>query len=411
MSHPVVPVGRFRKEHTISLYRTFTVPMEKTEIGRVTDVGRQTKSTSPVIISGGMRWSPNHLYERSALKITPLGGMIHRQKSPSEYAILSGGIISLAGGDSIPARLWTMPFASADGAAGAIPTNLKNRVITELLNKVGNRQWSMMEDLAEAHQAVNLVADTTSSLCRALIAFRRGRVNDFIAAIGGKRAKRDIRKGFSNRWLEYQYGWLPLVNSVYDAVGVAEKGLKRPHLIRATRRIDPYETFDFNSNSFGSGTGASPTRTVTGKGFSSAQAFAYYRLKSEFLTSLSQLGLINPAEVAWALTPYSFVVDWVLPIQNMLQTLTDTLGLTFVDGCITYRVYGDCEITYDNASGLSSASQWPLVKATPVYRVQQFGMRRSVLKSSDMKAGLYVKNPFSSTHVANALALLHQLKR
>lgn len=374
------------------------------------DVGTKVNATSPVITVGGKRWSPAHPYERAALKISSLDGYIKRQRVTSsgktEYGTLEGGI---PGSPALASRAYKMPFASANGVPGAIPTNLWNRIITELLNKAGHRQWSMGEDLAEAHKTVNHLARTVSDLARFLLDFRRGHYTKAFKRLGVSKKGLGSGKTASERWLEYQYGWLPLVNSVYDASQVASKGLSRPSLIRVTRRISPYSEFDFSANSYGAGTGANPGRKVVGHGQSSAQGYMYFRLKSEFLSGMSQLGLVNPAEIAWALVPYSFVVDWVLPVQNVLQAMTDTLGLTFVDGAVTYRVEGDCEITQDNHSALNSAAGWALKETRPHYRVEQFGMRRIVI--TDPTPGLYVKNPFSSTHVISAIALLRQLRR
>jgi hypothetical protein len=38
------------------------------------------------------------------------------------------------------------------------------------------------------------------------------------------------------------------------------------------------------------------------------------------------LGLINPAVVAWELVPFSFLVDWFIPVGKFLDSWTDQLG-------------------------------------------------------------------------------------
>ena len=41
----------------------------------------------------------------------------------------------------------------------------------------------------------------------------------------------------------------------------------------------------------------------------------------------NQLGLVNPASVAWELIPFSFLVDWFLPVGKFLESYTDTVGM------------------------------------------------------------------------------------
>jgi hypothetical protein len=46
------------------------------------------------------------------------------------------------------------------------------------------------------------------------------------------------------------------------------------------------------------------------------------RLIAELYEELSlqrSLGLVNPAEIAWEVVPYSFVVDWFLPIGSYIS--------------------------------------------------------------------------------------------
>jgi hypothetical protein len=50
------------------------------------------------------------------------------------------------------------------------------------------------------------------------------------------------------------------------------------------------------------------------------------------LRTLNQLGLLNPLSLIYELTPWSFVVDWFVPIGPVLNALTAPAGLIFVSG-------------------------------------------------------------------------------
>jgi hypothetical protein len=49
------------------------------------------------------------------------------------------------------------------------------------------------------------------------------------------------------------------------------------------------------------------------------------------LALASQLGVVNPASIAWELIPFSFIVDWFLNVGDFLNQFSDFLGLRIED--------------------------------------------------------------------------------
>jgi len=115
------------------------------------------------------------------------------------------------------------------------------------------------------------------------------------------------------------------------------------------------------------------------------------------------MGLINPAEVAWELTPWSFVVDWFIPVGNFLEALTARAGVTFIDGCSAYKVVSDRHMTY---MGYDSGAL-PLTNSFGITSHCESYTRRKL--GGFPYPGFYYKSPFSSKHALNALALVRQL--
>lgn len=58
----------------------------------------------------------------------------------------------------------------------------------------------------------------------------------------------------------------------------------------------------------------------------------------------NRLGLLNPLYWAWDATPWSFVVDWWLPVGDVLQSYTAYLGLSWIDGSDTVSYKGKCKL-------------------------------------------------------------------
>lgn len=47
--------------------------------------------------------------------------------------------------------------------------------------------------------------------------------------------------------------------------------------------------------------------------------------------------ILSPLLTAWELVPYSFVIDWFLPIGDFLAQYSSTDGLTFLSGSTSYK--------------------------------------------------------------------------
>lgn len=187
-------------------------------------------------------------------------------------------------------------------------------------------------DFAERKQSINALTARTLQLARAARALRRGRVLDFFKELGIKR--RTVRKSASDMgqvWLEYSYGWKPLVEDIYSAVNV----LQRPF---------PFKVAKGRAQGKCSATVWHPNLPWS-TGYDEYTWSIMYQIQARVSVSnwvawrANELGLINPLSVAWEVVPFSFVVDWFIPIGNYLQNLTDFVGLNLEHAFNTlYRV-------------------------------------------------------------------------
>ena len=126
-----------------------------------------------------------------------------------------------------------------------------------------------------------------------------------------------------------------------------------------------------------------------------------YNLSCPILARLSSLGLVNPLEIAWERVPYSFVVDWLLPIGNWLSALSGSFGFTFIHG------YKSTFCTFEERGLTSVVPLFPNGRYSADLRVTtDFGYFRRSKYSSSPVPGLYIKSPVSAHHIAEALSLL-----
>lgn len=120
------------------------------------------------------------------------------------------------------------------------------------------------------------------------------------------------------------------------------------------------------------------------------------------LHAAAQLGLINPVNLAWNLLPYSFVVDWFLPVDGFLSALSAPWGLHFIGGTIT-RVSDMSEsFTPTNTPYLQKGGLF----MAGVSRRKDYSMQRTALSSFPGPRMPHFKNPLSLGHFANATSLL-----
>lgn len=163
------------------------------------------------------------------------------------------------------------------------------------------------------------------------------------------------------------------------------------------------DTSEFTTSKFGQNGGTGNKVTYKFESVHKAWVSLYYGLTNANLAEFSSLGLINPLEIIWELVPYSFVVDWFLPVGNWLSSMTADAGFTFQGGSLSRKTDVKCdgvkEVSWLNTGNVNTFG------ATPNIGGQAFWFNRLCYTSSPVP-GLYFKNPLSATHIANAMALL-----
>jgi hypothetical protein len=126
-------------------------------------------------------------------------------------------------------------------------------------------------------------------------------------------------------------------------------------------------------------------------------AKARFRLKSVTDKHLSQIGVTNPLSLAWELVPYSFVIDWFIPVGDYLGSFDALVGVDSLSYYTSYKL--EREFQASSSMGTSKA-KW-------TYKV------RSDL-SSDLPLGALPLPSLPERHnagkLANAVALLRQLR-
>jgi hypothetical protein len=229
---------------------------------------------------------------------------------------------------------------------------------------------------------------------------RRGNYRAAARILGVRPGKKLPRALWANKWLEWKYGWMPLLNDVYESVGAIDRVLAKETWRRKASKI---WRFRIAAQSLvGSGWGR-------GLCVSEGQVGVHCRLdfKLTEYPSSSALGLTNPALVAWELLPFSFVLDWMVPVSEWLHGMDHNDFFKEGSSCITrytkqtWKFLGHDWSEEDALYKIDRSNSWSATKEYVYIR-----RRISPLLTPDFPR---LRNPLNGfNRMFTALALLRQ---
>jgi len=185
------------------------------------------------------------------------------------------------------------------------------RLYGKIADFVRQHDWHAGVFVGELGKTTDTLAGRTRQLTQALIAVKRGRIHHAFEILRSQPPRRGskvlIPATWQSTWLEMRYAWRPLIKDIYD-LSQAIRLLDTPRKVSMRSRVfKPYTNFRSNQ----------PFISVRGFGRRSAV------IKCTFTESRPTipvyLGLTDPSEAAWELTPLSFVYDWFIPIGNYIR--------------------------------------------------------------------------------------------
>lgn len=260
---------------------------------------------------------------------------------------------------------------------------LQNKAINKLIEKFRDSSVNMAATFAERQSTIDMLGKRCNQAYTVLRALKRGRLDKAVRILKG--GKQPVSKDSAGLRLEFAYGWAPLVGDIYT---LADKEFPPdPEVFLKVRvREAVYENKQFNYSNY------VRNQEVSGSVRASAGVIAI--MHSPLVASANSIGLVNPALVAWELVPFSFIVDWFLPIGSYIDGLTAFSGYT-----IKQKYVSSSKVIYSNVSTSLGGSVTTTEKT----------ILRSI--SPRFTPNLRFKNPISTGHALNALALIRVLRK
>lgn len=282
------------------------------------------------------------------------------------------------------------------GIPATFPVDLANKALMKLRQRLKDQSVNLGQAFGERRQTAQFVGDTLGRLGRAARDIRRGNFRRGLNHIGVSANPKELGGAI----LAYQYGAKPLCSDIYGAVEALDKRNRDDWMVTvkgSSSEIYPVSgswTYPLRSSR--------ERRLIEGGILYGAYARADLVPKNDALISAVSLGLTNPVSLAWELAPFSFVVDWALPLGEYFSQFDAHLG---------YEVRG-----YSMSVFLKQKLFWRGL-GSPVgngytylndisQRYSRVYLNRTVSDTIPFAAFLGLKDPFSKTHVLNGLALL-----
>lgn len=304
-------------------------------------------------------------------------------------------------------------------------SSVADRATKKLLEVLKDQKVNVAQAFAEREETVKTVTQSAKTIASVLTNLHKGNFSGAAKALGispPKRGQRRFNKAFANDsanavgngWLALQYGWRPLLQDTYGAaetLAQASLGPENKNSVYSKSHGQsrfPLALSQRVVNSNPGWTGYDST-VFSCNGFYLSRIGVRYSRASAPVSSLAKLGILNPLQLAWELVPYSFVVDWFLPIGDWLGGLDASAGLAFESGYRTNLL--KYEATSIRSQSIKKDSSSAVSNFTAQESKRFVQISRVTLSSFPSAPAPSFKNPLSFSHLASAMALLKQFKR
>jgi len=278
------------------------------------------------------------------------------------------------------------PSVQANTAESRYATEVaevSDQSIRKLYDYIKNQPADLGTDIAEGRQTIRMFFELSKRLAEFLTSAKKLNFGKAVSSILPV-----SKKAVANDFLAYRYGIAPLISDLYGLQKEISDRLSGQMRYKATGKSTKLFTF--------------PNKIVE----VTVKHYCLFSVNDDLLDSLSRLGLTNPANVAWELVPFSFVVDWFYPIGPYLSKLTtlDHLTVKSIHRTIVIREF----LWGDELPETNSSPHYLNAIGSLTWEIKNFSCTRTKLSSMPLIPIPSIKSPFSFGHVSNFIALLTQ---
>lgn len=222
-----------------------------------------------------------------------------------------------------------IPTVIRDGPSVLLSFDLKTikyGSLSEAKSKIFGQSLNLAMTAKDIVDANKMASQYFGRVAKAAPYLRKKQFGKALKAFFGTKSK---SLAAANSWLEFQFGVLPTIHAVQDAYNHASMGIKtnRGRLLRlrsASQKLQIQQE-------------VSPTSGwMQIPDYSVVTTYVCYRYlsKQDFLQNMARF---NVVEVGWDATPWSFLIDWFVPVGDYLSQFGSITTFT-TDGCDSKKI-------------------------------------------------------------------------
>lgn len=278
--------------------------------------------------------------------------------------------------------------------------NDENALQSKLSEAIKGHGFNASIAFAEVEKSISTIKRSALAVTRMMRGLMTGNAQMALRALGalpGQRVQSQVgaklkRGDIPGALLAMRYGWEPLLSdafAAYDALRVSSKNRSLTFKVRKTVKYE------------GEDSSAPTIYKLPCKGFRSVTLSVQM---SEKLGFVQDYNVLDPAGVLWERIPFSYVVDWFIPIGQFLENAS-------FFGSFTSQVVRS-NYAY-SAADTSRGTFWPdNVQSVVTAQDSWKGVRRTFVRTVSNGVSLSppslktLKKAFSTTHLQNAAAII-----
>lgn len=288
-------------------------------------------------------------------------------------------------------------------------TAANSKALTRLHSRIGEQSVHIGNIIAERQQTFELIQTNLKRLIKLVAGFSWKRLwGDTVELLSVSSNKKA-----ANATLEFLFGAKPLINDIYSAIEVIRNDKNGDSVLVIKGSSKSVDNVEFvNSYSTSSvGQWNEEIETIKSRVEVKVAYVLQYRVASGLASTLQQWGLVNPAEILWEKMPWSFVIDWVLPVGNWIRSFTSDVGLDYVQGSkvTTTTIFSQANRVHNSTTQANWIDgkihgEWNATVTTQT-------KVREILSQPPSYPPPRFKTPVSVYHIIESLALLRQQMR
>lgn len=245
---------------------------------------------------------------------------------------------------------------------------LEERARGKLLDAIKNQNVNLAQMSAEYRSSAKLFRSLAGELYQGYKAIRRGHLGAAIRDLSRDR-------GFARKWIEFQFGLVPVVMDLEGVCLSLADNLREGHTRYVTIRTKDTQRYERRYlDPIGTGWLLhEEVETLLIK------LRARWVVGDHLLDDISRFGFSNVPALLWELVPFSFVVDWAIGVGDWLSRLDALIGAKDLIYAPSYRYQWSASTSHESGvTAFSSTdtrarglSQTNLVNPFPRYKPSQ----------------------------------------